>query len=140
MSLREAEPMTEDAARLLNPLQLAYIGDTVWDLLIRTRLLYRGRNLRHMHQDAVAHVNAAAQASALRKIEDLVTAAEGDILRRGRNAHARHPVPKNQDPADYSAATALEALIGYLYVTGQEARLLHLFDISQQEDDSCRQN
>ena len=140
MSLREAEPMTEDAARLLNPLQLAYIGDTVWDLLIRTRLLYRGRNLRHMHQEAVAHVNAAAQASTLRRIEGLVTEAEGDILRRGRNAHARHPVPKNQDPADYSATTALEALIGYLYVTGQEERLLYLFDISQQEDDSCKPN
>ncbi len=140
MSLRESAPMTEEAARLLNPLQLAYMGDTVWDLLVRTRLLYRGRNLRHMHQEAVAHVNAAAQAKALHKLEGLTTEAEGDILRRGRNAHARHPVPKNQDPADYAAATALEALIGYLYVTGQEERLLHLFDISQQEDDPCRQS
>lgn len=140
MSLRESAPMTEEAARLLNPLQLAYMGDTVWDLLVRTRLLYCGKNLRHMHQEAVAHVNAAAQAKALCKLEGLTTDAEGDIIRRGRNAHARHPVPKNQDPADYSAATGLEALIGYLYVTGQEERLLHLFDISQQEDDSCRQS
>ena len=139
MSLRESAPMTEETARLLSPLQLAYIGDTVWDLLIRTRLLYRGRNLRHMHQEAVTHVNAAAQAQALRKVEALTTEAENDILRRGRNAHARHPVPKNQNPADYAAATALEALIGYLYVTGQEERLLQLFDISQQEENSCRQ-
>jgi len=134
VSLRESAPMTEETARLLNPLQLAYIGDTVWDLLVRTRLLYRGRNLRHMHQEAVAHVNAAAQAAALRRLEGVTTEQENDILRRGRNAHARHPVPKNQDPGDYSAATALEALIGYLYVTGQEERLLQLFDISQQEE------
>lgn len=134
MSLRESAPMTEEAARLLNPLQLAFIGDTVWDLLVRTRLVYRGRNLRHLHQDAVARVNAAAQAAALRRLEDQTTDAEADILRRGRNAHARHPVPRNQNPADYASATALEALIGYLYLTGQDERLLYLFDLSQQED------
>lgn len=134
MSLRESAPMTEEAARLLNPLQLAFIGDTVWDLLVRTRLVYRGRNLRHLHQDAVACVNAAAQARALKRLEGVTTEAEGDILRRGRNAHARHPVPKNQEPADYASATALEALVGYLYLTGQEERLLFLFDLSQQEE------
>lgn len=134
MSLREAPPMTEEAARLLNPLQLAFIGDTVWDLLVRTRLVYRGRNLRHLHQDAVAHVNAKAQAAALKRLENATTEAEGDILRRGRNAHARHPVPKNQDPADYASATGLEALVGYLYLTGQEERILYLFDLSQQEE------
>lgn len=134
MSLRESAPMTEEAARLLNPLQLAFIGDTVWDLLVRTRLVYRGRNLRHLHQDAVARVNAAAQARALKRLEGVTTEAESDILRRGRNAHARHPVPKNQDPADYASATALEALVGYLYLTGQEERLLFLFDLSQQEE------
>lgn len=134
MSLREFAPMTEEAARLLNPLQLAFIGDTVWDMLVRTRLVYRGRNLRHLHQDAVACVNAAAQAGALKRLESVTSEAEGDILRRGRNAHARHPVPKNQDPADYASATALEALVGYLYLTGQEERLLFLFDLSQQEE------
>lgn len=134
MSLRESAPMTEEAARLLNPLQLAFIGDTVWDMLVRTRLVYRGRNLRHLHQDAVACVNAAAQAKALKRLESVTTEAESDILRRGRNAHARHPVPKNQDPADYASATALEALVGYLYLTGQEERLLFLFELSQQEE------
>lgn len=134
MSLRESAPMTEEAARLLNPLQLAFIGDTVWDMLVRTRLVYRGRNLRHLHQDAVACVNAAAQAKALKRLESVTSEAEGDILRRGRNAHARHPVPRNQNPADYASATALEALVGYLYLTGQEERLLFLFDLSQQEE------
>lgn len=137
MTLRESAPMMAEQARLLNPLQLAHLGDTVWELLIRSRLLYRGRNLRHMHQEAVAGVNAAAQSVALRKLEGLLTEPELDIVRRGRNAHARHPAPRHQDPADYQAATALEALMGYLYLIGQEDRLLHLFEITQREDDPC---
>ena len=57
--------------------------------------------------------------------------------RERRNAHARHPRPRHQDAADYQAATALEALMGYLYLSGQEERLLALFQISQQEDEAC---
>ena len=137
MSLRESAPMVEEKARLMSPLQLAYIGDTVWDLLIRSRLVYRGFNVRHMHRDAVAGVNAAAQSASLSRIEPLLTEAERGIVQRGRNAHARHPSPRHQDPADYQASTALEALIGYLYLTGQEERLLTLFDLSQKEDKTC---
>lgn len=132
MTLREQAPMEEERARMLNPLQLAYIGDGVWELLVRSRLIYRGRSARHIHKDAVACVNAAAQAEALRRIEPLLTEDEADIARRGRNAHAHHAAPKNQDAADYRAATALEALIGYLYLTGQEDRLLKLFQTSQE--------
>ncbi len=134
MTLRESPPMTPEAARLLNPLQLAYLGDTVWELMIRSRLLYLGRNVHHMHRDAVAGVNAAAQAAALARLDGHLTEAEEDIVRRGRNAHARHPTPKHQAPADYQAATALEALIGFLYVTGQEERLRTLFACSQKEE------
>lgn len=126
--------MEENRARMLNPLQLAYIGDAVWELLIRSRVIYKGRSARHVHKDAVACVNARAQAAALRRIEMELTEAEADIARRGRNAHAHHPAPKNQDAADYRAATALEALVGYLYLTGQEERLLTLFCRSQEED------
>lgn len=134
MGLRESAPMPEEKARLMSPLQLAYMGDTIWDLLIRTRLIYRGLNVRHMHQAAVNGVNAAAQAAALEKLEGLLTEAEQGIVLRGRNAHARHPVPKNQDPANYAAATALESLIGYLYLSGQEERLMELFAITQKEE------
>lgn len=136
MTLREAQPMEEMKARMLNPLQLAYIGDTVWDLLIRSRLIYQGRNVRNMHRDATACVNARAQAKAAQCIEEALTEAEADVFRRGRNAHAHHAAPKNQDVADYRAATGLEALVGYLYLTGQEERLLHLFKQSQ-EDNAC---
>lgn len=134
MILRESPPMTPEAARLLNPLQLAYLGDTVWELMIRSRLLYLGRNVHHMHRDAVAGVNAGAQATALSRLNGLLTDEEADIVRRGRNAHARHPAPRHQNPADYQAATGLEALFGFLYVTGQEDRLRMLFVCSQKED------
>lgn len=133
MTLRESVPMEESRARMLNPLQLAYIGDGVWELLVRTRIIYKGRSARHVHKDAVACVNAHAQSEAFRRIESMLTEPEADIARRGRNAHAHHAAPKNQDAADYRAATALEALIGYLYLTGQEDRLLTLFKHSQEE-------
>ena len=134
MSIRESAPMAPEKARLLNPLQLAYLGDSVWDLLIRSRLLYAGRNVHNMHRAATGSVNAEAQAQALERMTPLLSPEEAEIARRGRNAHARHPAPRNQNPADYQAATALEALVGFLYVTGQEERLLALFQRSQEED------
>ena len=76
LTLREEAPMTKDDARRLNPLQLAYIGDTVYDLLTRSRLLYRGYNLHHCHQAAVTVVNAHAQAEALTRIEGALTEEE----------------------------------------------------------------
>ena len=126
--------MEESRARMLNPLQLAYIGDAVWELLVRSRIIYKGRSARHVHKDAVACVNAHAQSEAFRRIETMLNENEADIARRGRNAHAHHAAPKNQDAADYRAATALEALIGYLYLTGQEERLLEVYKCSQEED------
>ena len=134
MTLRESAPMEESRARMLNPLQLAYIGDAVWELLVRSRIIYKGRSARHVHKDAVACVNAHAQSEAFRRIEPMLNENEEDIARRGRNAHAHHAAPKNQDAADYRAATALEALIGYLYLTGQEERLLEVYKCSQEED------
>ena len=138
MTLRESAPMEEARARMLNPLQLAYIGDGVWELLVRSRLIYQGRSARHVHKEAVACVNAHAQSEAFRKIEPLLTEAEADIARRGRNAHAHHAAPKNQDAADYRAATALEALIGYLYLIGCEDRLLALFKHSQEVESHAK--
>ncbi len=132
LTLREEAPMDAARARMLNPLQLAYIGDGVWELLVRTRLIYLGRSARHIHKDAVACVNAAAQAEAFRRIEPMLAEDEADIARRGRNAHAHHAAPRNQDAADYRTATALEALIGYLYLTGQEERLKQLFKTTQE--------
>lgn len=132
--------MAVETVRLMSPLRLAYMGDAVWELLVCSRLSYSGRNLRHMHQNAVASVNAAAQARALHRIEPLLTAEETALVLRGRNAHSRHPVPRNQAQADYQAATALEALMGYLYLSGQEERLLELFRHTQEEEASCQKS
>ncbi len=138
MSLREFPPLKETEARLRSPLQLAHLGDAVWTMLVRSRLIFQGRNVHHMHRDAVAGVNAHAQAEAYARMEPLLNDAEREVAKRGRNAHARHPAPKHQDPADYAMATALEALCGYLYLTGQEERLKLLFSASQEESERCQ--
>ena len=116
-------PMPREEARLMNPLQLAYLGDTVWSTIVRTRFVCRKMNVHHLHQVTVSMVNAAAQAKALAIIIDHLTEEEQDIARRGRNAHARHPAPKNQDPADYADSTAFETLLGYWYISGDQERL-----------------
>ena len=121
-------------AQLLSPLQLAYIGDTVWDLMVRTGLLYTGKNLHSMHLAAIKKVNAKAQAQALTRMINSLTEEEKDFVRRGRNAHSRHGAPKNQDPADYSQATGLETLIGFLYLSQQFDRLKALFALCQADE------
>lgn len=123
-----AKPLSPQEARMKNPLSLAFVGDTVWDLLIRQHLLMSQAHVNALHKQAIAQVNAGAQALAAAALEPLLTPEEADVFRRGQNAHARHNAPKNQDPVAYSRATALEALLGYLYLTGQEERILTLFD------------
>ena len=123
MSLRLFGTMSDREAGMLNALQLAYIGDVVWEIIIRDTLIHRGLNLHHMHEKCVRYVNAHAQAGFLAIIQELMTEDEIEVVRRGRNAHAHHPAPKNQDPGDYSTATGFEALIGYLYLTGQDERI-----------------
>ena len=124
-------PLSEKEARLKNPLALAFIGDTVWDLLTRQRLLLSGAQVNALHKKAVSTVNAAAQARCAGRLLPYLTDEESAVLRRGENAHSHHPAPKNQTPVDYSHATGLEALMGYLYLTGQHERLNTLFDLSQ---------
>ena len=97
---------------------------------MRRSLLRSGEKAGALHRRAVQLVNAAAQARASREIEPYLTEEERDVLRRGQNAHAKHAVPKNQSPEDYSRATGLEALMGYLYLSGQTERIGELFDIA----------
>ena len=109
--------------RELNPLQMAYLGDTLHDLYVRSMLVSRKMSVGAMHKQAVRMVSAAAQARMLEAIEPELTEQGADITRRGRNAQAKHAAPKHADPADYAHATGLEALWGYLYVTKQTDRL-----------------
>ena len=135
MTYQSNEPISEKDASLMNPLQLAYIGDAVWTLLIRNQLIRQGYNLRHMHAECIRHVNAHAQAVYLRIISPLLLPPEEELVKRGRNAHIHHPVPKNQNPEDYALATGFEALIGFLHLTGNDTRIRALARKILEEDD-----
>ena len=114
----------------LNPLQMAYVGDTIHDLYVRSMLLSRGMTVGAMHKQAVRMVSAFAQARMLEALEQELTEAEADIARRGRNSQAKHAAPKHADPADYAHATGLEALWGYLYLSGKTQRLDELIKLA----------
>ena len=113
MSLRFGKTMEQHEALQMNALQLAYLGDSVWELIVRYILIMHKYNVHHMHKDCVSLVNAHSQK-------------ESEVVRRGRNAHAKHTAPKNQNPDEYAAATGFEALFGYLYLTGQNERISEL--------------
>lgn len=120
--------MTESAfdPKLLSPLDLAFVGDGVYGLLVRAHIASLGsRPVGEMHRLAVGYVNASAQARAYDGISESLSEEEQTIFRRGRNGGA-HP-PKNANPGDYAKATGLEALFGYLYLSGQSARAKELF-------------
>lgn len=126
MSLRFGKGMEQQEALQLNALQLAYIGDSVWELIVRYKLIMKRYNVRHMHKECVSMVNAHSQAVILQKIQEELNETESEIVRRGRNAHAKHSAPRNQDPDEYAASTGFEALFGYLYLTGQHDRISRL--------------
>jgi len=116
--------------RELNPLQMAYVGDTVHDLYVRSMLVSRGMTVGRMHKQAVRMVSAFAQARMLEAIEKDLTEEEADVARRGRNSQAKHAAPKHADPADYAHATGLEALWGWLYLSGRTQRLDELVKLA----------
>lgn len=116
-------PRGKKDPRQLAPLTLAYIGDTVFDLYVRTRLVDRTDKTPHgYHMAAAKIVCAGAQASAFRKVEDMLSDEERAVFKRGRNAHCG-TVPKHANVTDYHQASGFEALIGYLYLCGADERL-----------------
>ena len=125
--------MEERDAQQLSPLQLAYMGDSVWEIIIRTRLIAQHMNVKHMHRECIAQVNAAAQAKSAGKIRPIMTEKETDVFLRGRNAHPHHAAPRHQDPVDYAEATGFEAVLGYLYLTGQDDRIEEMIHLILEE-------
>ena len=110
-------------AKMLSPLVWAYVGDSVYELFVRTKLTNNSNAKPHkLHIESIKYVKAKAQADILKSIMDNLTEEEKDIVRRGRNTENHH-VAKNSNVADYSQSTAFEALIGYLYLTKQDERL-----------------
>ena len=105
------------------PLTLAYLGDTVYDLYVRTYLVHTTDATPHgLHMASAKYVCAAGQAKAFHSMESMLTDEELAVFKRGRNAHSG-TMPKNASSADYHTATGLEALIGFLYLRGDDERI-----------------
>ena len=120
--------MEKTAAKQLSPLALAFLGDAVFELYVREKLLLQGNApAQQLHRKAVGYVCARAQSKAVEEIAGLLTPDEESVYRRGRNTHS-HP-PKNADVADYRRATGLEALFGYLHLCGETDRARDLFQV-----------
>lgn len=121
--------MTEQRASLMSPLQLAFMGDSVCDMIARTELMFTDYRVKDMHAQKVARVNAKAQAKQLDAIMHMLTEAELAIVKRARNTRLSHTIPQAASREEYLKATGFEALIGYLYLIGQIDRARELFDL-----------
>jgi len=116
----------------LSALNLAFVGDTVFDLFVREALVCgANRPVKKQHALAASHVRAAAQAQAAKALLEHLTPAEADQFRRGRNAHTNHKA-KNATESDYHFATGLETVFGWLYLRGDIDRLRTLFALIEQ--------
>lgn len=119
----------EEVIRNYGSLSLAYIGDAVFELLVREHLLKNGTTVNGvMHKRAKEYVSAHAQNRCLALISDALTDDEQAVIRRGRNSKP-HSHPKNADISEYHNATGFEALWGYLHLSGDTARIKQLFNI-----------
>ena len=122
----------------LSPLTWAYIGDCIFELYIRTKLVNETNLKPHeLHIKAINYVKAKSQAEMLHKIHNSLTEEELDIVRRGRNAENHH-LPKNANIQEYMYSTAFEALIGYLYLCKKEDRVKEIIElaIKQKEEEN----
>ena len=137
-SLKELKELfeLEDAnIRTYSPLTLAYIGDGIYDLVIRTILVKKANcQVNRLHRKASTLVKAAAQSGMMEVIEPLLTEEERAVYKRGRNAHSA-TMAKHATMADYRRATGFEALMGYLYLKEDFSRMLELIRAGLEKED-----
>ena len=113
----------------MSGLSLAFVGDAVYELLVRQYALSLGEaRVQALHRETVRLVNAAFQAKAAALLLDMLTEEERSYYKRGRNANSAH-TPKNKSEAEYHRATGFESLLGFLYLSGQYGRLTELFEL-----------
>lgn len=113
----------------VNALALAYLGDSIYELYIRTYLIDKGINkVNTLQEEAKKFVSAKSQALILNKINEYLTNEEIDVVKRARN-HKSHKSPKNTDIVTYKLSTGLEALFGYLFLTKQNKRIEELMNL-----------
>ena len=118
----------------LSPLTLAFIGDTVFDLLVREDIICdANRPANDLHNLAVRKVKASAQAEFAEKLMPVLTEKETAVFKRGRNAKAGH-LPRNASQSDYHMATGFEALFGYLYLNNELVRIKELYSLIADDD------
>ncbi|MCI9214594.1 MAG: ribonuclease III [Oscillospiraceae bacterium] len=126
--------LPDDEIRAISSIGLAHLGDGVYELLVRAWLCAHGRATgKGLHRAAVELVKAPAQAERAERILPLLTEEEAAVYKRGRNAHV-HSVPHSASRADYLKATALECLLGDLYLRGRRERINELFTIMMEEE------
>lgn len=119
--------------RMLSPLALAYLGDTVYDMYVRAFLVMQEAHTpNELHRLAARYVSAVGQAAAFQRVEPMLSEEERSVFKRGRNAHSG-TVPKSASVADYHTATGLEALLGHLWIYGQDERLTALMQCILEE-------
>lgn len=124
--IRERFDLREVDIKTYSPLTLAFMGDCVFDLYIRSILVANGnRGVNGLHKDKSNLVKAQAQAAMAEALQDMLAEDEKEIYRRGRNAKTSSSA-KNADMSDYHKATGFEALLGYLYLQGKEERLMEV--------------
>lgn len=117
----------------MSNLGLAHMGDCVYEILCRAYLCAKGeKTVDRLHKDTIRMVKATTQARFADKMLPLLTETEQAYYRRGKNAHV-HAVPKSATPAEYAKATGLEALFGYLYLSGQKDRANELFHLVMEQ-------
>ena len=126
-------PMNVVDIRTYSPLALAYIGDGIFDMVIRTLVVAKGNTSANQLHRATSHiVKAHSQALMAQALADVLTEEEADVYRRGRNAKS-HTMAKNASVTDYRSATGFEALMGYLYLTKQEERMMKLISYGMKQ-------
>ena len=119
----------KEEVELMSPLTWAYIGDAVYELYVRNKLINETNLKPHkLHIEAIKYVKAKSQAEKLKEIYEELTEEEKNIVRRGRNTQNHH-LPKNSNVQEYMYATAFEGLIGYLYLTKQNERIKYLLNL-----------
>lgn len=112
----------------LSPLNLAFIGDCIYEILVRETLVTdANRPVNDLHRESVKYVSAKAQTEAFEKIKDILTEEETAVFKRGRNAKTGHS-PKSATEGEYHCATGVEALFGYLYLKDDTDRIKELFE------------
>ena len=125
--------LPEDDIRAISSIGLAHIGDGVYELLVRTYLCAHGKATgKGLHRATVQLVCAPEQARRAQRILPLLTEEEREVYRRGRNAHV-HSIPQHASRTEYQQATALEALLGWLYLSGRRERINELFETMMEE-------